>query len=56
MITHPAFVVEPWRVRESHLDLEVLARTESVFALANRHLGCEATWTKASRRVYLART
>src|SRR6266851_996299 len=39
MITHPAFVVEPWRVHESHLDLEVLAQTESVFALANGHLG-----------------
>src|SRR5260221_11521743 len=33
MITHSAFVVEPWRVHESHLDLEVRARAESVFAL-----------------------
>ncbi len=39
MITHSAFVVEPWRVHESHLDLEVLAQAESVFALANGHLG-----------------
>ncbi len=39
MITHPAFVVEPWRVCESHLDLDVLAQAESVFALANGHLG-----------------
>src|SRR5216683_7161420 len=39
MITHPAFVVEPWQVHESHLDLEVLAQAESVFALANGHLG-----------------
>ena len=39
MITHPAFVVEPWQVRESRLDLEVLAQTESVFALANGHVG-----------------
>ncbi len=40
MIQHPAFTVEPWSVREtrrSHLD--VLAQTESVFALANGHIG-----------------
>jgi hypothetical protein len=34
MITHPAFVVEPWQVHVSHLDLEVLAQAESVCALA----------------------
>ncbi|HEV3228351.1 MAG TPA: glycosyl hydrolase family 65 protein [Solirubrobacteraceae bacterium] len=39
MIDHPAFVVEPWAIRESELHLEVLAQTESVFALANGHLG-----------------
>ena len=39
MICHPAFVVEPWRIRETALDLDVLAQTESVFALANGHLG-----------------
>jgi alpha,alpha-trehalose phosphorylase len=39
MITHPAFTIEPWSVRETHLDLEVLAQTESVFALANGHIG-----------------
>jgi alpha,alpha-trehalose phosphorylase len=39
MITHPAFAVEPWCVRETHLDLDVLAQTESVFALANGHIG-----------------
>src|SRR5260221_9899796 len=39
MITHSAFVVEPWRVHESHLDLEVLAQAESIFALANGHVG-----------------
>jgi alpha,alpha-trehalose phosphorylase len=39
VITHPAFEVEPWSVRETHLDLEVLAQTESVFALANGHIG-----------------
>ncbi len=39
MITHPAFAVEPWSLRETHLDLEVLAQTESVLALANGHIG-----------------
>ena len=39
MITHPAFAVEPWALRETSLDLEVLAQTESVFALSNGHLG-----------------
>ncbi|MGW0809889.1 glycoside hydrolase family 65 protein [Nonomuraea sp. NPDC002799] len=39
MIRHPAFAVEPWSVRERHLDLNVLAQTESVFALSNGHIG-----------------
>ena len=39
MIKHPAFAVEPWAVRETELDLGKLAQTESVFALANGHIG-----------------
>src|SRR5919197_4073639 len=39
MIQHPAFPVEPWALREVDLDLEMLAQTESVFALANGHVG-----------------
>src|SRR5881409_3380380 len=39
MITNPSFAVEPWSVRETELDLEMLAQTESVFALANGHIG-----------------
>ncbi|HTX31516.1 MAG TPA: glycosyl hydrolase family 65 protein [Solirubrobacteraceae bacterium] len=38
-VQHPAFPVEPWVVRETHLDLDRLAQTESVFALANGHIG-----------------
>jgi alpha,alpha-trehalose phosphorylase len=34
-----AFSVDPWALREPSLDLGVLAQTESVFALANGHLG-----------------
>ena len=39
MITHPAFTVEPWAVTEDALDLDVLAQSESVFALSNGHIG-----------------
>ena len=39
MIDHPAFLIEPWCLRECHLDLDVLAQTESLFALSNGHLG-----------------
>ncbi len=35
----PAFAVDPWTVTETALDLEHLARTESVFALSNGHVG-----------------
>jgi alpha,alpha-trehalose phosphorylase len=42
LIGHPAFAVEPWAVREDHLDLDVLAQTESIFALSNGHLGLRA--------------
>jgi alpha,alpha-trehalose phosphorylase len=39
VIQHPAFTVEPWAVRETELYVENLAQTESVFALANGHMG-----------------
>ena len=39
VIQHRAFAVEPWAVRETELDLDRLAQTESVFALANGHIG-----------------
>ncbi|MDQ6745090.1 MAG: glycoside hydrolase family 65 protein [Actinomycetota bacterium] len=41
-IDHPAFPVEPWTIRETELDLDKLAQAESVFALANGHLGLRA--------------
>ncbi|MGW2526702.1 hypothetical protein ACWC10_06545, partial [Streptomyces sp. NPDC001595] len=31
--------VEPWTVRETTLNLDVLAQSESVFALSNGHVG-----------------
>jgi alpha,alpha-trehalose phosphorylase len=39
VITHSAFPVEPWIVRETHLDLDLIAQSESVFALSNGHIG-----------------
>ena len=42
MIKHPNFVVEPWSMRETALDLAALAQAESVFALSNGHLGLRA--------------
>jgi alpha,alpha-trehalose phosphorylase len=39
MITHPTYAVEPWCLRETGLDLDVLAQSESVFALSNGHIG-----------------
>ena len=34
--------VEPWKVRETKLDLRYLAETESIFALSNGHIGWRA--------------
>ena len=39
VIAQPSFAVEPWSLRETELDLDFLAQTESVFALANGHIG-----------------
>jgi len=39
VITHPAYAIEPWCLRETGLDLDVLAQSESVFALSNGHIG-----------------
>jgi alpha,alpha-trehalose phosphorylase len=40
--SQPVFAIEPWSVRETRLELELLARTESLFALANGHIGLRA--------------
>ncbi len=42
MIENAGFVTEPWQVRATGLDLEVLAQTESVFALSNGNIGWRA--------------
>jgi alpha,alpha-trehalose phosphorylase len=42
MILQSHYPVEPWCVRETELDLELLAQSESVFALSNGHVGLRA--------------
>jgi alpha,alpha-trehalose phosphorylase len=39
VIDHPCYSAETWCIRETSLDLDVLAQSESIFALANGHLG-----------------
>jgi alpha,alpha-trehalose phosphorylase len=39
MITQSAYGTEPWRLVENWLDLDMLAQSESVFALSNGHIG-----------------
>jgi alpha,alpha-trehalose phosphorylase len=42
MIKQSTFAVEPWSLRETALDLDMLAQSESLFALSNGHLGWRA--------------
>jgi alpha,alpha-trehalose phosphorylase len=42
VIQHKCFRCEPWSVCESHLDLDVLAHSESILALSNGHIGMRA--------------
>ena len=39
MIKQSAYGTEPWRLVEKRLDLDVLAQSESIFALSNGHIG-----------------
>jgi alpha,alpha-trehalose phosphorylase len=39
MIKQGAYGVEPWSLKESGLNMELLAQSESVFALSNGHIG-----------------
>jgi alpha,alpha-trehalose phosphorylase len=39
MIRQAAYGTEPWRLVERELDLDVLAQSESIFALSNGHIG-----------------
>jgi alpha,alpha-trehalose phosphorylase len=46
MITEDAFPVEPWCVRETQLNLDLLAQSESLFALSNGHIGLRGNLDK----------
>jgi alpha,alpha-trehalose phosphorylase len=39
MINHSAFSCDPWSVTEDGLNLDMMAQSESVFALSNGHIG-----------------
>jgi len=39
VIEHPVFRCEPWQLRESKLDFDLLPHSESLFALSNGHIG-----------------
>jgi alpha,alpha-trehalose phosphorylase len=39
MIKQSAYGTEPWRLVEKRLDLDILAQSESIFALSNGHIG-----------------
>jgi alpha,alpha-trehalose phosphorylase len=39
VINQAAYEVDAWSLRETSLQLDLLAQSESVFALANGHLG-----------------
>jgi alpha,alpha-trehalose phosphorylase len=42
MIQQDTYSVEPWRLRETTLELDLLAQSESVMALSNGHIGWRA--------------
>jgi alpha,alpha-trehalose phosphorylase len=39
VIRQSSFAIEPWRIRETELQRDILCQTESVFALSNGHIG-----------------
>ncbi|MCT7661428.1 glycoside hydrolase family 65 protein [Mycobacterium deserti] len=39
MITDDVFPIEPWRIHETRLDVDLLSQSESIFALSNGHIG-----------------
>jgi alpha,alpha-trehalose phosphorylase len=50
VINHHAYPTEPWALRETELDLAFLAQSESIFALANGHLGLRANLDEGEPR------
>ncbi|MBA2390608.1 MAG: glycoside hydrolase family 65 protein [Geodermatophilaceae bacterium] len=50
MTEGPEFPIEPWAVRETSLNRDSLGVTESVFALANGHIGMRGTLDEGEPR------
>jgi alpha,alpha-trehalose phosphorylase len=50
VIGHDAYPAEPWAIRETSLDLDFLAQSESIFALANGHLGLRGNFDEGEPR------
>lgn len=48
MIDEASFPVEPWHFRETELDLNLLAQTESLFTLSNGHIGLRGNLDEVS--------
>lgn len=48
VIRHSCYPVEPWRLHDATLDLDLLAEPESILALSNGHIGLVETWTKVT--------
>src|SRR6266576_2405210 len=49
MIKQSAYGTEPWRLVEKELDLDLLAQSESIFALSNGHPAINVTNGKIIR-------
>ncbi len=48
--SRPAFEIEPWALRVTGLDMSALAQLESIFALANGHVGLRGTLEEGEPR------
>ena len=49
MIKQSAYGTEPWRLVENRLDLDLLAQSESIFALSNGHIGLRGNLDEGTR-------
>jgi alpha,alpha-trehalose phosphorylase len=53
VIRNDSFAPEPWTVRETGLDLDLLGQTESIFALSNGHIGWRANLDEGEPHVLM---
>ena len=55
MISNAPYGVEPWFLTETSLDLNLLAQSESVFALSNGHIGLRGNLDEVKRHEFFPR-